>query len=98
MISRTNESTVTFQRQFNLSSLDRPQPAGTYRLVVVDEEIPGLSFVAYRRSSTMLHVPALTDGTGKIQVFPVDSDELATAISADAERCASGNAGKSSVK
>jgi hypothetical protein len=46
----------------------------------------------------MLHVPALTDGTGKIQVFPVDSDELATAISADAERCASGNAGKTSVK
>lgn len=98
MTSRTNESTVTFQHQFNLSPLDGPQPAGTYRLVVVDDEIPGLSFVAYRRSSTMLHVPALTAGTGKTQVFPVDSEELATAISADAERSALGKAGRNSVK
>lgn len=83
MTSRSNNSTVTFRHQFNLSSLDGPQPAGTYRLVTENEEIPGLSFIAYRRTSTMLHLPALTAGAGKIQVFSVDRDELEAVLKAD---------------
>lgn len=83
MTARTTESTVTFWHEFNLSSLDRPQPAGTYRLVVVDEEIPGLSFIAYRRSSTMLHLPAISTRSGLNQVFPVDRDELESVLKAD---------------
>ncbi len=83
MTSYSKESTVTFQHRFNLSSLDGLQPAGTYRLVTESEEIPGLSFIAYRRTSTMLHLPALTAGAGKIQVFPVDRDELEAVLKAD---------------
>jgi hypothetical protein len=83
MTSHTNESTVTFKQQFNLSSLDGPQPAGTYRLVVENEEIPGMSFIAYRRTSTMLHLPALTASAGKIQVFSVDRDELEAVLKMD---------------
>ena len=83
MTSYTNESTVTFKNQFNLSSLNEPQPAGTYRLVTENEEIPGLSFIAYRRRSTMLHLPALAANAGKTQVFSVDRDELEAALKAD---------------
>ena len=83
MTARTTESTVTFSRQFNLSHLDGPLPAGTYRLVVVDEEVPGLSFIAYRRAYTMLHVPAVSVDAGRSQVFTVDKDELEAALRAD---------------
>lgn len=83
MTSHSNESTVTFKNQFNLSSLDGPQPAGTYRIVTENEEIPGLSFIAYRRTSTMLHLPALTASAGKTQVFSVDRDELEAALKED---------------
>jgi len=83
MTSHSSAGTVTFGHQFNLSSLDGPQPAGTYRVVIENEEIPGLSFIAYRRTSTMLHLPALTASTGKTQVFTVDRDELEAVLKAD---------------
>jgi hypothetical protein len=83
MTARTTEGTVTFAHQFNLSHLDAPKPAGTYRVVMVDEEVPGLTFMAYRRAYTMLHVPALAADTGRTQVFTVDKDELEAALNAD---------------
>ena len=84
MAARTTETTVTFTKKFNLSHLDGPQPAGTYRVVTVDEEIPGLTFIAFRRTYTMLHVPALTAaGGGNTQVFTVDPEELEAALNAD---------------
>jgi hypothetical protein len=46
MSIRTTETKVTFHRPFTLAALDGSQPAGTYRLVVEEEQIPGLSFVA----------------------------------------------------
>jgi hypothetical protein len=83
MTARTTESTVTFSHQFNLSHLNCPLPAGTYRLVVVDEEVPGLSFIAYRRAYTMLHVPAVSANPGRSQVFTIDKDELEAALKVD---------------
>ena len=56
---RTTETTVTFKRPFTLPELERPQPAGTYRLVTDEEEISGLSFLAFRRIATMLRLPSL---------------------------------------
>ncbi|MEM7633438.1 MAG: hypothetical protein AAF299_02680 [Pseudomonadota bacterium] len=83
MSAQTTESTVTFKHEFKLPQLSRSQPPGTYRLVVIDEEIPGLSFAAYRRAYTMLHVPALTVNTGKTQVFTVDKNDLEAALKID---------------
>ena len=50
MSVRTTETTVTFKHPFTLPSFDGPQPAGTYRLVMDEEEILGLSFLAFRRT------------------------------------------------
>jgi hypothetical protein len=82
---RTTETTVTFRRPFMLSALDCPQPAGTYRLVTEEEQIEGLSFVAFQRVATLLHTPAISARSGGThQVFVVDLVELETALKADA--------------
>jgi len=83
MTFRTRETTVTFTRPFELRTLDGPQPAGTYRLVIDEEEIPDISFLAYRRSATMLHTPSIDTPGGSRQVFMVSSGELAKALEAD---------------
>lgn len=83
MAIRTTETTVTFRHPFTLTSLDGPQPAGSYRLVTDEEEILGLSFLAFRRTATMLHIPAISISGHTKQVFPVNSAELAAALTAD---------------
>ncbi|WEX10675.1 hypothetical protein [Chelativorans sp. AA-79] len=84
MTVRTTDTEITFARPFMLSAFDAWQPAGTYRLVVDEEEIFGLSFLAYRRKATMLHIPAISARSDRHQVVDVDPEELAAALDADA--------------
>jgi hypothetical protein len=82
--TRTTETTITFRRPFSLTEIDGLQPAGTYRVVTDEEEILGLSFLALRRTATMLHTPAVsTSSNGRTQVFLVDPAELAAALEED---------------
>jgi hypothetical protein len=74
---------LTFRRPFALSAIDGLLSAGSYRLVVDEEEIPGLSFLAFKRTATMLHIPALSTPGGPNQVFVVNADELAAVLEAD---------------
>lgn len=83
MTIRTTETTATFRHPFTLPSVEKPQPAGTYRLVMDEEEIAGLSFLAFRRVATMLDVPAIAVTGQPGQVFLVDPDELTAALKAD---------------
>jgi hypothetical protein len=85
MAIRTTETTVTFRHPFTLTSLDRPQPAGTYQLVTDEEEILGLSFLAFQRTATMLHIPPISISGSPTQVFHVNSAELAAALEADGQ-------------
>lgn len=82
---RTTETEVTFRNAFSLSALKSPQPAGTYRVVVDEEQIGGLSFIAYRRTATMLHTPAIGTSALPRQVFQIDPAELASAMKAEAD-------------
>jgi hypothetical protein len=83
MTIRTTESTVTFRHPFLLSAFDAPYPAGTYRLVVDEEQIPDVSFRAWHRMATMLHTPAIgTPGTSG-EVFTITQEELEAALKAD---------------
>ena len=84
MSTRTTETTVTFRRSFTLLALEGALPAGTYRLVTEEEQIPGLSFVAFRRTTTLLHLPADPVPGGMRQVVSVSPDELAEALASDA--------------
>jgi hypothetical protein len=83
MTARTTETTVTFRHPFTLAALERPQPAGTYRIVFDEEEIHGLSFLAFLRTATILHIPAISDPGALHQLYMVDSGELAAALEAD---------------
>ncbi|RYG08542.1 MAG: hypothetical protein EON92_16390 [Burkholderiales bacterium] len=79
---RSRETTVTFRKPFRLSAIDIMQPAGTYCVVVDEEEIPSTSFLAYRQIATLLHTPSLS-ASGSSQVFTVSPGELASALEAD---------------
>ncbi len=83
MTTRTTETTVTFNHPFKLEPFDQPQPAGTYRLTIDEEEIAGISFLAYRRSATILHTPAVSVGNRTRQLVPVKSWELEAALAKD---------------
>ncbi len=84
MESRTTEASVTFKHAFSLTGFDVPQPAGTYRVVTEEEQIQGLSFLAYLRVATLLHTPAIGASARHREVFTVDPLELAAAEIADA--------------
>lgn len=83
MAFRTTETTITFRRPFTLTSIDAQQPAGTYRVVIDEEEILGLSFLAFQRTRTTLHIPAVSSYSRGCQAFPVNAGELAAALQAD---------------
>ncbi len=85
MPMRTTETTVTFNRAFTLPEFEGPQPAGTYRLVTDEEEIPGVSVLAYRRTGTRLRLPSLATSNRPIQMIPIDANDLAAALKADQE-------------
>ena len=83
MAMRTTETMITFLQPFVLSALETAQPAGTYRLVTEEEEIPGLSFIAFRRTATLLHLPALSTTSDAHQVVSVDPLEWTALVEAD---------------
>ncbi len=84
MAVQTTETTVTFCHLFRLASVDCPQPTATYRLVTDEEEILGASCLAFRRTATMLHIPAISIFGRPDQVFSLDAVELVAALKADA--------------
>ena len=83
---RTTETTITFRHPFVVAAVEATQPAGTYRVVTEEEEIPGLSFVAFRRTATMLHLPAISTASGKHQVVSIDPAEWTALVEADGRR------------
>jgi hypothetical protein len=84
MSMRSTERTVTFHRPFRLSSLDREQPSGAYRVVTEEERLEGLSFAAFQRLRTLLFLPANARPGQVREVIDVDPGELAAAVVADA--------------
>jgi hypothetical protein len=55
---RTTRTTVSFINPFTLRSLEGFQPAGEYAVVIDDEQIEGLSRIAYRRAATLFQTRA----------------------------------------
>lgn len=88
MTERTIASDVTFAHPFTLSSLVQPLGAGTYRLFVEEEQIEELSFLAFRRTSSRLEIPAVSIHTGVRQSILVDPAELEAALARDASHTA----------
>lgn len=84
MPNRTVSGPITFRRPFTLPGIDGPQSAGTYIVENDEELIEGLSFEAYRRVATMIHLPA---GSGRLsfsQTVLIDPRDLDAARALDA--------------
>jgi hypothetical protein len=82
---RTTSKTVTFTHPFHLSGTDGVQPAGTYTVETDEELLQTLSVPAYRRISTLMHLPARTTGTMMTQIVEINPVELAAVLARDAQ-------------
>ena len=85
MPERTTCTTVTFLRPFSLIDVDGVQPAGTYTVETVDTTLDNLSFIAYRRVSTSIMLPAVGVAARQRQVIFIDPLELEAAVKRDAQ-------------
>jgi hypothetical protein len=85
MPERTTHTSVTFLHPFSLAGVDGVQPPGTYSIETIEETLDNLSFVAYRRVSTTIVLPAVGIPSRKRQVVPIDPQDLEAAQKQDAE-------------
>lgn len=83
---RSSRDMVTFHHPFTLPGVDGEQPAGTYMVLTEEEEIPGLSFLAWRRTGTQIYLPAIGLETGQEQVVTIDPIMLAEARKRDNDK------------
>ena len=72
MQERVTQSSVTFLNSFSLGGLDGEQSAGTYAIETTEVPIERASFVAYRRVSTTITLPALGKASLSRQVVTID--------------------------
>lgn len=84
MNERTRRSTVVFRHTAILEGLEKPLPAGSYIIETDEEQIPGLSFIAYRRVQTTIIVPADTSSNSGRQVIVIEPQALQAALDHDA--------------
>lgn len=80
---RSTRDVMTFDHPFTLKGLEGMQPPGAYLIITEEEELPGLSFQAWRRVSTVMYLPAMGIGNGLEQVCTIDPEELARAMESD---------------
>lgn len=84
MTIRTTKKTVTFARSFTLDPLDEVLKPGNYHVETDEELLEGLSFLAYRRLFTLVHLPATVDHPGLTRTVSIDPNELDAALNRDA--------------
>jgi hypothetical protein len=83
MTIRTSKKTVTFRRPFVLGGFDEVLPAGAYSVETDEELLEGISFPAYRRILTVIHLHAEPGYPGLTQTFTIDPNELDAALIRD---------------
>lgn len=83
MKTRTSKKVVTFRRPFILGGFDEELPAGAYSVETDEELLEGISFAAYRRVSTLLHLHPKPGRSGLSEILTVDPNELDAAHARD---------------
>jgi hypothetical protein len=86
MMTRTTRKTVTFRWPFSMSAIDKVQPSGTYTVDTDEELIDGLSFLAYRRVATLLHLPSTSSRVGVTEIVTINPLELEAALKRDIQQ------------
>jgi hypothetical protein len=83
MTIRTSRKTVTFSKPFTLGGVDEVLPAGAYTVETDEEPLDGISFLAYRRISTVLYVPGRPGDRVLARMLTIDPNELDAALERD---------------
>ncbi|WP_209000886.1 hypothetical protein [Stappia sp. BW2] len=79
MSTRSTRSTVKFFHPFSLRGQSEVLPAGDYEILVEEELLQGLSFLAYRKTATYLIVA----GNGRTEMREISGNDLEEELSRD---------------
>ena len=79
MTTRTITSQVTFRRPFLLNCFEALQPAGAYTVDTDEEMVDALTYPAWRRTGTTIHLFR----AGAMEFVTVDPEELSRALLRD---------------
>lgn len=85
MSTRTIRATVHFSASFTIAGLGAAQPPGDYEVDHDEEQIEGLSWLAYRRVATLMHLPAIGAVSATRQLIAIDPADLDAALVKDAQ-------------
>jgi hypothetical protein len=83
MTVRTTRSTMVFRRSFHIQWIDHALPPGSYEVVTEDEQLHGISFLAFRRLQTYIYRQSDAKRKGLEQSYDVDPEDLAAAFARD---------------
>ena len=86
MSTRTTQSVVHFSAPFALRGIDAVQPPGDYAIDQDEDLIDGVSWLAYRRVATFIHLPAVSTNKMTAQLVEIDPAELEAALKQDREQ------------
>jgi hypothetical protein len=70
MITRTRNTLVVFHHPFELRGVDRTLPAREYRVMTDEQLIEELSFLVYRRVSTVIFAPGQSPNSSSVEIGP----------------------------
>jgi len=93
MTIRTSVKNVTFNKPFVLKGLDEVLPAGVYTVETDEERLDSVSFPAYRRIATVIHLHATSDNPHLTRTLTIDPNELDAALKCDQQALRSRVAG-----
>jgi hypothetical protein len=83
MTIRTTKTTMVFHDSFLMPYFDHALPAGTYEVVTEEEQLEGISFLAYRRLQTYIYRRSPPPKTGLAPTYVVDPNDLEEAFLRD---------------
>jgi hypothetical protein len=84
MIGRSRSKTLMFNKPFLLQGVDRVLPEGDYRVLTGEELMEEILFPVHCRVSTVIFVPAPTQGAFSIEIATIDPLDLHAALDRDA--------------
>lgn len=80
MASRKTQTIVRFSNAFLLRDFDKPQAAGDYRVDHDEESIEGVSWLAWRRVGSFIHLPGIGVQSPTHQMVPISPADLGAAF------------------
>lgn len=86
MSTRTTHSVVHFSAPFRLRGVDELQPAGDYAIDEDEDLIEGVSWLAYQRIATFIHLPAISANKMTEQLVQIDFSDLEAVLKQDREQ------------